>query len=94
VVAKNSARCAECFKNKKSCDVRGLSEEDWKLFKGEEEKLRIKEEKLQREEEEILAKMLRLKQLARANREKQASIRSRAFHMFQLGFKSFEKLDA
>jgi len=94
VVAKNSARCAECFKNKKSCDVRGPSEEGWKLLEGEEEKLRVEEEKLQREEEETLAKMLRLKRLARANREKQASFRSRASHMLQLGLKSLEELDA
>ncbi|KAJ8063461.1 hypothetical protein OCU04_007337 [Sclerotinia nivalis] len=58
VSASDSARCTECIRQGKKCDVRSPSESDW-------DSLDRQKAKLKQEEEEAIAKILRLRKQKR-----------------------------
>ena len=79
VISDASKRCSECVRTNARCDAGGPSASDW-------EKLEREERRLQEEEEEAMAKILRL-------RKQQRLFRSRAKDMLQRGLKTMDELD-
>ncbi len=80
--SKDSRRCAECVRRnlKEKCDCMGPEHPDWV-------KLEREEERLDREEEETLSKLLRL-------RKQKRLIRTRGKDMLRRGLKTLDELDA
>ncbi|KFY32640.1 hypothetical protein V493_00005 [Pseudogymnoascus sp. VKM F-4281 (FW-2241)] len=78
----DSRRCAECVRRnlKEKCDCMGPEHPDWV-------KLEREEERLDREEEETLSKLLRL-------RKQKRLIRTRGKDMLRRGLKTLDELDA
>jgi len=76
----DSRKCAECVRRKLSCDQMGPSHPDWV-------KLEREEERLDREEEETLVKLMRL-------RKQKKMLRSRGKEMLRRGLKTLDELDA
>jgi len=79
VVSDDSRRCGECVRTNARCDAGGPSTSEW-------EKLEREERRLQEEEEEAMAKILRL-------RKQQRLFRSRAKDMLRRGLKTMDELD-
>lgn len=79
VVSDDSKRCSECIRVNARCDAGGPSASDW-------DKLEREERRLQEEEEEAMAKILRL-------RKQQRLFRSRAKDMLRRGLKTMDELD-
>lgn len=77
---RDSKKCAECVRRKLKCDCMGPEHPDWI-------KLEREEERLDREEEETLAKLLRL-------RKQKRLIRTRGKEMLRRGLKTLDELDA
>ena len=75
----DSNKCAECVRRKLKCDQHGPNHEDWV-------KLEREEERLEREEEETLAKLLRL-------RKQKKFLRTRGKEMLRRGLKTLDELD-
>lgn len=80
VSSPDSSKCAECVRRKINCDQQGPSLGDWV-------KLDREEERLDREEEETLSKLLRL-------RRQKKLLRTRGKDMLRRGLKSLDELDA
>jgi len=80
LVAPDTSRCGECVRSKQKCDVDGPSVADW-------ENLEREERRLEEEERETLAKLLRLGTQKR-------SLRQRAREMMKRGLSSLDELDA
>ena len=78
--ANDSRKCAGCVKRKLKCDCMGPDHPDWV-------KLEKEEERLDREEEETLAKLVRL-------RKQKRLIRTRGKDMLRRGLKTLDELDA
>jgi hypothetical protein len=78
--ASDSRKCAGCVKRKLKCDCMGPEHPDWV-------KLEKEEERLDREEEETLAKLIRL-------RKQKRLIRTRGKDMLRRGLKTLDELDA
>ncbi|OAF56554.1 hypothetical protein VC83_07319 [Pseudogymnoascus destructans] len=78
----DSRRCAECVRRnlKEKCDCMGPEHPDWV-------KLEREEDRLDREEEETLSKLLRL-------RKQKRLIRTRGKDMLRRGLKTLDELDA
>ncbi|ELR02145.1 hypothetical protein GMDG_08793 [Pseudogymnoascus destructans 20631-21] len=78
----DSRRCAECIRRnlKEKCDCMGPEHPDWV-------KLEREEDRLDREEEETLSKLLRL-------RKQKRLIRTRGKDMLRRGLKTLNELDA
>lgn len=76
----DSRKCAECVRRRLKCDCVGPEHPDWV-------KLEREEERLDREEEETLAKLLRL-------RKQKRLIRTRGKDMLRRGLKTLDELDA
>lgn len=79
IVSDDSKRCSECVRVNARCDAGGPSISDW-------DKLEREERRLQEEEEEAMAKILRL-------RKQQRLFRSRAKDMLRRGLKTMDELD-
>lgn len=79
IISDASKRCSECVRTNARCDAGGPSASDW-------EKLEREERRLQEEEEEAMAKILRL-------RKHQRLFRSRAKDMLRRGLKTMDELD-
>ena len=79
IVSDDSKRCNECVRTNARCDAGGPSAVEW-------EKLEREERRLQEEEEEAMAKILRL-------RKQQRLFRSRAKDMLRRGLKTMDELD-
>jgi hypothetical protein len=79
IVSDNSRRCSECVRTNARCDAGGPSASEW-------EKLEREERRLQEEEEEAMAKILRL-------RKQQRLFRSRAKDMLRRGLQTMDELD-
>ena len=77
-VLPNAARCGECIKSVGSgrCDVYGHSAGDWSRVNSEEDRLR-------REEEEAMAKILRLRRQQRVLREKAGKMLQHDLHTIE-----------
>ena len=76
----DSRKCAECVRRKLKCDQSGPSHNDWI-------KLEREEERLDQEEEETLAKLLRI-------RKQKKYLRSRGKEMLRRGLQTLDELDA
>lgn len=76
----DSRKCAECVWRRLKCDCMGPEHPDWV-------KLEKEEERLDREEEETLAKLIRL-------RKQKRLIRTRGKDMLRRGLKTLDELDA
>jgi hypothetical protein len=80
VADEKSSRCAECVRQGKACDVRGPSLSDWASIDRQEEKL-------EKEEEEAMMKVLRL-------RKQKRLLRARRKEMLRRGLRTLDELDA
>ena len=80
IFASNLERCARCVERNSCCSKALPSLSNW-------EKIKEEGDRLQREEEEAMAKILRL-------RKQQRSFRSRAADMLRRGLNSLDELDA
>ncbi|APA14509.1 hypothetical protein SS1G_06438 [Sclerotinia sclerotiorum 1980 UF-70] len=67
VSSTDSSRCAECIRQGKKCDVRGPSESDW-------DSLDRQKARLEQEEEEAMAKILRLRKQKRLLLERESDM--------------------
>jgi len=75
----SSARCNECVRRGSRCDTAGPSLSDW-------ESLDRQQERLDQEEEEAMAKILRL-------RKQKALLRKRGKEMLRRGLKTLDEFD-
>ncbi|KAM0123300.1 hypothetical protein ACHAP3_011241 [Botrytis cinerea] len=74
----DSSRCSECIRSSKKCDVQGPSESDW-------ESLSRQKERLDQEEEEAMAKILRL-------RKQKRFLLKRESEMLRRGLRTLDEL--
>ena len=80
VADERSSRCSECVRQGKACDVSGPSMSDWAA-------LDRQEEKLDQEEEEAHAKIIRIK-------KQKKLLRARRKEMVRRGLRTLDELDA
>ena len=77
--SKDSTRCSNCISAKAICDLTPFTSKQW-------EDLEKEERRLQQEEEEAMAKILRL-------RKQQRRLKTKAKDMLRQGLKTMDELD-
>jgi chromosome segregation ATPase len=78
----------------KFCDIFGVTAAAWARVDSEEKRLLKEDEKFRQEEEEAMAKILRLRKQAKKTRSQLERLRENAGKMLQYDLKTIEELEA
>src|SRR3954471_6132288 len=89
-VLSGSTHCGECGKSgvEKFCDIFGVTAAAWARVDSEEKRLQKENEKFRQEEEEAMAKILRLRVQARRTQSQLDKVRENAGKMLQYDLKT------